>query len=85
MTSAWLRLSSRTLTLWRRSRSLAAIGACFVRCTSTPRRTTAEIIDRIHQYCRCIDGLILPDARKTKRQPSTAAASVIPPDAHREM
>jgi hypothetical protein len=25
-------------------------------------------VDRIHQYCRCIDGLILPDAGKTKQQ-----------------
>jgi hypothetical protein len=31
-------------------------------------RTTSDIIDRIHQYSRCIDGLILPDAGKTKAQ-----------------
>ncbi len=31
-------------------------------------RTNANILDRIHQYCRCIEGLILPDAGNTKRQ-----------------
>jgi hypothetical protein len=31
-------------------------------------RTTADILDRLHQYCRCIDGLILPKAGETKRQ-----------------
>jgi len=34
----------------------------------TESRTTAEIVDRLHQYSRCIDGLILPDAGKTKQQ-----------------
>ena len=32
------------------------------------RGTTAEIVDRLHQYSRCIDELILPDAGKTKQQ-----------------
>jgi hypothetical protein len=31
-------------------------------------RTVQEILDRLHQYARCIDGLILPDAGKTKQQ-----------------
>ena len=31
-------------------------------------RTAGEIVDRIHQYCRCIDGLILPAVGKTKQQ-----------------
>jgi hypothetical protein len=31
-------------------------------------RTRGEIVDRIHQYCRCIDGLILPAAGKTRQQ-----------------
>ena len=31
-------------------------------------RAIAELLDRIHQYCRCIDGLILPAIGKTKRQ-----------------
>jgi hypothetical protein len=34
----------------------------------TEARAIADILDRIHQYCRCIDGLILPDAGETKRQ-----------------
>ncbi len=34
----------------------------------TESRTTGEIVDRLHQYSRCIDGLILPDAGKTKQQ-----------------
>jgi hypothetical protein len=34
----------------------------------TEARTTPEVIDRIHQYCRCIDGVILPDVGKTKQQ-----------------
>ncbi len=34
----------------------------------TEARTTSDILDRIHQYSRCIDGLILPDAGKTKQQ-----------------
>jgi hypothetical protein len=25
-------------------------------------------MDRLHQYCRCIDGLILPDTGKTRKQ-----------------
>jgi hypothetical protein len=31
-------------------------------------RTNGDILDRLHQYCRCVDGLILPDAGKTKQQ-----------------
>ena len=31
-------------------------------------RTRPDILDRIHQYCRCIDGLILPDQGKTRQQ-----------------
>jgi hypothetical protein len=34
----------------------------------TEARAIADILDRIHQYCRCIDGLILPDVGKTKAQ-----------------
>ena len=34
----------------------------------TEARTNREIVDRLHQYSRCIDGLILPDAGKTKQQ-----------------
>jgi len=31
-------------------------------------RITADIVDRIHQYSRCIDGLIVPDVGKTRQQ-----------------
>ena len=31
-------------------------------------RAIEELLDRIHQYCRCIDGLILPAIGKTKQQ-----------------
>lgn len=31
-------------------------------------RTVQDILDRLHQYARCIDGLILPDPGKTKQQ-----------------
>ena len=31
-------------------------------------RTISDLVDRIHQYCRCIEGLILPVIGKTKRQ-----------------
>jgi hypothetical protein len=34
----------------------------------TETRTMSDILDRLHQYSRCIDGLILPDAGKTKQQ-----------------
>jgi hypothetical protein len=29
-------------------------------------RSTPDILDRLHQYARCIDGLILPDAGKSR-------------------
>ncbi|WP_157100211.1 hypothetical protein [Rhodoplanes sp. Z2-YC6860] len=31
-------------------------------------RANPDVLDRLHQYARCIDGLILPDAGKTKQQ-----------------
>lgn len=34
----------------------------------TAARTTGEIIDRIHQYCRAIDGLILSEPGKSRQQ-----------------
>ncbi len=34
----------------------------------TEARTTGDILDRLHQYSRCIDGLILPDAGRTRQQ-----------------
>lgn len=34
----------------------------------TEARTIPDIFERLHQYSRCIDGLILPDPGKTKQQ-----------------
>jgi hypothetical protein len=31
-------------------------------------RVTLEMVDRIHQYCRCIEGLILPEPGKSRQQ-----------------
>ncbi len=31
-------------------------------------RVTAEVVDRIHQYCRCVEGLILPAVGKSRQQ-----------------
>jgi len=31
-------------------------------------RTIRDNMDRLHQYCRCIEGLIVPSAGKTRRQ-----------------
>ena len=45
-------------------------------------RTTADILDRLHQYCRCIDGLILPDAGKTRRQFKSRTELFIGPRHH---
>jgi hypothetical protein len=44
---------------WRLHRSLHVY---------TEARTTGDIPDRLHQYSRCIDGLILPDTGKTRQQ-----------------
>jgi hypothetical protein len=48
----------------------------------TEARTTLEIVDRIHQYCRCIDGLILPDAGKTRQQFKSRTELFIGPGHH---
>lgn len=45
-------------------------------------RTTSEIVDQIHQYCRCIDGLILPAIGKTKQQFKSRTELFIGPDHH---
>ena len=45
-------------------------------------RTTADILDRLHQYCRCIDGLILPNAGETKRQFKSRTELFIGPHHH---
>jgi hypothetical protein len=50
----------------------------------TEARTTSQAVDRIHQYCRCIDGLILPAAGKTKQQFKSRTELFIGPG-HRDL
>ena len=45
-------------------------------------RTVRDILDRLHQYARCIDGLILPDAGKTKQQFKSRTELLIGPRHH---
>jgi hypothetical protein len=45
-------------------------------------RTSGDILDRLHQYCRCIDGLILPNAGETKRQFKSRTELFIGPRHH---
>ncbi|MCY4547182.1 MAG: hypothetical protein OXC28_02335 [Defluviicoccus sp.] len=45
-------------------------------------RAIREPLDRIHQYCRCIDGLILPAIGKTKRQFKSRTQLFIGPTRH---
>lgn len=45
-------------------------------------RAIGELLDRIHQYCRCIDGLILPAIGKTKRQFKSRTELFIGPGHH---
>lgn len=48
-------------------------------------RTIKETIDRIHQYCRCIEGLILPKAGDTKSQFKSRTELFIGPKHHDRM
>jgi hypothetical protein len=48
----------------------------------TTARTTPEIVDRIHQYCRCIDGLIVPEIGKTKQQFKSRTELFVGPGYH---
>jgi hypothetical protein len=48
-------------------------------------RTVSEILDQLHQYARCIDGLILPDAGKTKQQFKSRTELFIGPRHHEMM
>jgi hypothetical protein len=48
-------------------------------------RPTTDILDRLHQYCRCIDGLILPNASETKRQFKSRTELFIGPRHHELM
>jgi hypothetical protein len=45
-------------------------------------RTRDEVIDRIHQYCRCIDGLINSEPGKSKRQFKSRTELFIGPEHH---
>ncbi|MGO8909753.1 MAG: hypothetical protein ACLQDM_10605 [Bradyrhizobium sp.] len=45
-------------------------------------RTTADILERVHQYSRCIDGLILPEVSKTKQQFKSRTELFIGPRHH---
>jgi hypothetical protein len=48
----------------------------------TEARTAPDILDRLHQYSRCIDGLILPAAGETKRQFKSRTELFIGPRHH---
>ena len=48
----------------------------------TEARTTSDIVDRIHQYCRCIDGLILPGVGKTTQHFKSRTELFIGPAHH---
>jgi len=45
-------------------------------------RTIRDNMDRLHQYCRCIDGLIVPDIGNTKRQFKSRTELFIGPRHH---
>ncbi len=45
-------------------------------------RSIGELIDRIHQYCRCIDGLILPAIGRTRQQFKSRTELFIGPGHH---
>ena len=48
-------------------------------------RTNSDLVDRIHQYCRCIDGLIVPVIGKTKQQFKSRTELFIGPGHHELM
>ena len=48
----------------------------------TDARAATEPLDRIHQYCRCIEGLILSDQGKTKRQFKSRTELFVGPTHH---
>ena len=45
-------------------------------------RTTPDILERLHQYARCIDGLILPDVGQTRKQFKSRTELFIGPRHH---
>jgi hypothetical protein len=48
-------------------------------------RADPDPLERIHQFSRCIDGLILPDVGKTTKQFVSRTETFIGPHAHEEM
>lgn len=48
-------------------------------------RAIEELLDRIHQYCRCIDGLILPAIGRTRQQFKSRTELFIGPGHHELM
>lgn len=48
-------------------------------------RATPDPLERIHQFSRCIDGLILPDVGKTRRQFISRTETFIGPREHLEI
>jgi hypothetical protein len=48
----------------------------------TQARTIGQIVDRIHQYCRCIDGLILPEVGRTRQQFKSRTEMFVGPGHH---
>jgi hypothetical protein len=51
----------------------------------TQSRTATQLIGRIHQYSRCIDGMILPDIGRTKQQFRSRTELFIGPHHHQLM
>ncbi len=51
----------------------------------TKARVIPDVVDRIHQYCRCIEGLIRPDVGKTKQQFKSRTELFIGPRHHEVM
>jgi hypothetical protein len=51
----------------------------------TEARTASQIVDRIHQYSRCIDGMILPNIGETRRQFRSRTELFIGPRHHQLM
>ena len=45
-------------------------------------RAIGQLVDRVHQYCRCIDGLILPAIGRTKQQFKSRTELFIGPAHH---
>jgi hypothetical protein len=48
-------------------------------------RTATDILDRLHQYCRCIDGLILSEPGKAAKQFKSRTELFVGPGHHQTM